>query len=301
MEEILKLVGIYWLVIFSAVVVVIYIRDKAKISNWGILSHFLRESVEEIESKVFSFDEALEPKFIVDDKGAISIINRSASELFGISKENVTGKSIDVVVPETERDEFHGMFEIIKERRFKMDALCKDRVCPVEVVIRKKEVSKRTFFLIIMRDRTDEVRISRNLEQVIAIQKIKLEVLIKGEEVGNSGSWIWDLAKDNLITSPGYRNIMGLDPRQAEYDRQYIRDKVYGKDDEIVKEALSKAFRGESYEITYRIMRSKDFKLVEILSRARPIMNENNVLIYIYGHINKIREIDIIEATSNKP
>lgn len=292
--ELVKVLLLGWLTIFS----LLWLYSESQRRKW---LYFLRkEPIATLEQKIVSFDEALNAKIITDANGIISSANAAARELFGYSRLAMVNKNISILVPERERAKLIGSLQEMrvegaKTKLFLIDAITQGKAeISTEMTIRKKLIDNSFFFLFILKDRSKEIRTIKMLEQIIDVQKITLNVLSKGEALGHTGSWIWDIKKGMLTTSKGYKIIMGLDERVQEFDAAYLRNKVVDEDDKIVSEAVENAFKGQGYDITYRAKRSADFKIIKIRSIAEPIVNENGNVTYIYGSMRLIEAVDIV-------
>lgn len=298
---------IIWTVFVSVILLmllhVVYLLNRWKSERWELFDFLQKETTDSLQHKIFSFDEAYNPHFIMNAQGKVLDMNVSAGNLFGYGEKELVGKNFETIIPEKHREKFRDMLlrggSSKNEAPATMSAVKKNGYdFTVGVLFRRKEIKKSHFYLVIIIDRTKELDTIRKYEGLNEILKIKNDILTKGEEIGKHGSWLWDVTKDRLLTSRGYRTIMGLPINEIEFDRQFLRDKVYKKDEGIVKEALDKAFKGERYDIVYRVTRSKDFKLVKIQSTAWPIMNENGVLVYIRGAMRMLEEVDIMEVAN---
>lgn len=274
-----------------------------RLRGWDKFIPFLHanSSLGSLSKKIWSFDKAILAKFITDENGIISNVNISAEKLFGYKEADLIGKNFNTLLPVSQSYKFIEMLVRDKGQAVEIKTsyltLTKKGGAefPAELIVQKEALEREYFYLLAVIDRTKEEQKVRKFEQIIEINKIKLDILSKGEEIGQNGSWLWDIDKGTLLTSKGYKLIMGLDDRYNEFEADYLRGKVYPKDTHIVSEALEKAFRGESYDITYRIVRVKDVKLITIRSLAEPIMSENKKkVLFIYGSMRLIEEKDII-------
>lgn len=269
--------------------------------NWrAILPDFLkRHSLNSIELKIFSFDEAFEAKVVIDEKGTIQTINRKADQLLGYRKQELRGKSYELLIPAKERHKLKEQLkrdigQPINEEYTYLSVLNKGGFeISAEVSTIKKELDGKFYCVVIIRNRGRELNIIKQLKQSIEIYKMKLDICAMGEELNNTGSWIWDLTDDELTMSDGYKRIVGMGRNEpSRVKSTELRVRVYGPDEQLVKDALDSAFAGKGYNITYRQKRPSDFKIITIRSIVRPVLSESGVPIILKGATTLLDEKD---------
>lgn len=279
----------------------IILRAVVKKTDWKSLIPFLRkETIYTLESKLLSFDEAVNAKFITDEDGTITSINTAAEKLFYYKKIELIGKPITTIIPERDVHKIKGMFAAEKgnemeEKQSSLTVVTKYKnEIVVEYLLRKKKLEEGFFYLAIFSDRAREHAKIKKYEQVIALQKIKIEILNKGEEISGSGSWLWELgAKNEMTVSEGYRNILGIG-KEDKYDAVEIKKRVWDDDMHIVDAALKKAFEGQPYEIQYRMKRVSDFKLIYINSKVRPYKDADGVVTHLHGSTRLLQTLNLV-------
>lgn len=279
--------------------------------KWKKLLPFLKhESGSSLERKLFSFDEAYLPKLFTDNFGVITNVNKAAERLLGWKEEDLINKNYEILIPERDRaalktqlttdDEEH------EERTFFTNALHKNRhEIPVEVVFRKKRLNEDLFYLVVIRDRTQEVIKIRKFEQYIEILKLKVDILSRGEQIANTGSWLWDLRSEErekaITASENYKRIVGLPLTQSSYSIQNIKPRVWPDDMRMVDEAIDKAINeGKDYDIKYRLIRSNDLQVVHIRSQARVFKDEDGVVVALSGVATLLKTENLSEASKVK-
>jgi PAS domain S-box-containing protein len=284
-----RLIGICFADLFAIVAVIVYVRDKRKV----ILSalHIHRRVEERIEREIMSFDKAILPKIVTDEGGVISNVNTAAQVLLGWTESELFGKNISLIVHEGNKQKLAAMIDDFKGKEMKMRSSNETIVSKwkteiqVEVVIKKEDISGNFVYLFVYRDRAKEIHNVKMFQQIIDIMKMKIDILSMGEELGKTGSWVWDLGEDEITVSDGYKKITGLDAKGPSKFKSYeLATRVWKKDNEKVKAALDLALSGKPYDITYKQMRSSDFMLVTIHSIVKPILNDEGVPYVLYGN-----------------
>lgn len=272
-----------------------------------ILPLLRHDSAASLERKIFSFDEAYLAKVITSNKGLISNVNKAAEKLFGWNEAEILGKSYEILIPEKDRAAFNEQLNVEDdehdERISLTNALHKNKQeIPVEVVFRKKRLYDELFYLVVIRDRTQEVIKIKKFEQYIEILKLKIDILSRGEQIANTGSWLWDLKtkeKEKAITaSENYKRIVGLLPGPNSYSIDNIRPRVWPNDTKIVDNALDGAInRGEDYDIKFRMMRGVDFQVIHIRSQVKVFTDADGVVVALAGVATLLKTENLSDAS----
>lgn len=295
------------LLIFIAATNSAFIIHQVTQQRWKLFSFLRKETLETLERKLYSYDQSINSIMIVDEDQKVVSVNASMIKMFGWKESEFVGETLQKIIPErfiTAHNE--GMRRAkgkpMDDKVFILQALRKNRSeFPIELLLRKQKSDNTYFYTAIIRDISDEVEKVRAYDEEIAVLLEKLDILNKGEEIGNHGSWFWDLRtnedvkRTKFITSDGYKRIVGLDDRD-DYEATYIKGKVWSEDESLVNVALDKAFKGDPYDISYRIIRQKDFKVIYIRSIVRPVTDENGTVIGLYGSTKLLQTLNIVDA-----
>ncbi|MEJ7829406.1 MAG: PAS domain-containing protein, partial [Segetibacter sp.] len=188
-----------------------------------------------------------------------------------------------------------------KSRIFELQALTRDKKeFPIELVLRKKIIGERAFYVATIRDITKETEFKKACDVMIEDLEKEIEILNNGEALGSTGSWRWNIDKGTLRTTLGYKNILGLDIEDKEYKAKYLHSRIWPEDEEVVNKALNKAFNeGLGYDIIFRQVRTSDMRIIYIRSIAQPVKNSNGVVKHINGNTRLLQTKNVLDASKN--
>jgi PAS domain S-box-containing protein len=190
---------------------------------------------------------------ILDDGLEILFWNRSAEELYGHKKEQVTGKQI-VVFPDidTIKKTIKGIKEGEKAVRFEVGAVHRDgRNLAVDVTIDgvKDERNALIGYSLISADITARNKIMEAL--LLSEERYEL-----AQRAARIISWEWEPATDALTWSDRAGSFMGLSPGQMGGTLKDFLKRVHPDDRGLVGKAIQTAFRrGRRYSIEHRMVR----------------------------------------------
>jgi PAS domain S-box-containing protein len=290
------------LITYVAIFITFWFWYELKKQRWNIFSLIKKQSIESVERKLYGFDESINPSIITDDNGVVTNLNSAAEILLGYKEVEMKGTKMENIIPKRFfQDHRKGIEKCrgreVEDKIFQLQVLSKGNVeIPIELRLRKRKIGKQFYYLAIMVDLTYHYSQITSLENVISELKKTNEIFDKGEEISLSGSWFWDIDKDVLIPSRGYKEICGLPDEGFEFTVSYLRTRVFPKDDHIINDALDKAFRGEDYDIIFRQIRNNDLKVITVRSRVRTIKNDNDVVKFIFGHLTLLKTNNLVEA-----
>lgn len=304
--EAAKIIGIYWIVIFD----IIWRYRQWKKDKWRIsqlLPILHKTTLEEIEQKVYSFNEALFPKIILDEQGIIKSVNDATEKLFQFTEVEMRGNPVEeLIIPARFRDSYK-RFKISLVGKSLENKVFASRIVtkkdgteiPVEVTIRKKQLDKDSFYVAIIRDISAEVAKDNAYKEQIATLQHLVKIMEKGEELQKTGSWQWNVDPriDELTVSAGYRKILGLEDKKV-FKATEIRGRVWKSDKQSVNEKLQKAREGEAYELDYKMIRGSDIKIIFLHSSVEPEMDiANQIVRCMYGsaRLVDIKNIDEVK------
>lgn len=297
---ILFFLGVAQLAIYFAIV-------TRRRRDWRMFVPFLRhDTLPSLQQKIFSFEEALNAKVITDQNGVISSINLAAEDLLGYRQNEVIGKSLEMFLAPADRPKLKEQLERELTRNTEIKTGYTSLIdkagnsVAVEIVVRKKKVEDIVCYLVIFRDRRKEEADARRNEQAMDILKIKLNILSKGEEIGNTGSWLWDVSTGEITASENYKKIIGLEQR-GKYRIEEIKPRVWDEDKEVVNAALDRAFAGLDYEIRFRMIRANDLRVIHIQSNVQVIKDANGVVVALYGFTQLLKIVSIKDASLTPP
>jgi PAS domain S-box-containing protein len=234
-----------------------------------------------------------------DQNQKVILFNQGAEKIFGYSRQEVMGKSLDIFLPKRlmsihhqHVQEFANSPEIARkmgDRRRNILARRKDgREFPAEASISKLHLTNQTIFTVILRDITAQKQIENALRESQAN-------LAKAQSIAHIGSWEFDLATQKYTWSEELFNIFGFDSRNPELAyREYFQSidpRDRSRFDQCLKEAIN---QGNPYKIDLRILLNNgDNKYVE--ARGEALQDEAGQVIKLYGTILDITDRKLTE------
>jgi PAS domain S-box-containing protein len=295
------------LLVYIAVTSTVFFIHIVSQQRWKLFSFLRKETLETLEKKLYSYDQSANAIMIVTEDQKVVSVNETLVKMFGWKETEFVGDTLERIIPDRFRIAHNEGMRRVKgrpmdDRKFILQAVRKNREeFTIELLLRKRKNDNTYFYTAIIRDITEEVEKTKVYNEEIANLLKKIDILHKGEEIGNNGSWYWDLKTSSdlnttkLTTSEGYKRIVGLDERKV-YDAQYIKGKVWSEDEPIVNAALEQAFNGEGYDISYRMIRQTDFKVIYIRSIVRPVIDNDGMVIGLYGSTKLLQTSNIVDA-----
>lgn len=229
----------------------------------------------------------------------IILFNQGAEKMFGYSRQEVLGKSLDILLPERliyvhrqHVQEFANSPEIARKmgvRRRNILACRRDgREFPAEASISKLHLTNQTIFTVILRDVTVQKQIETALRESQAN-------LAKAQSIAHIGSWEFDLATQKYICSEELFNIFGFDFCHPEIAYREYFQSIDPRDRSRLDQCLKKAINsGTSYKIDLRIL-SKDGSIKYVEARGEAVRDEQGKVIKLYGTMLDITERKITE------
>ena len=223
-----------------------------------------------------------------DARGEIVLVNAQAERLFGYAREELLGRSMDVLMPERFRDRHQD-----HRAGYAADAHARAMGVGLELLARRKDGSEFPVEVSLgplqaadglllssaIRDITDRKRIEDELRQ-------SRQQLAEAERVARIGSLEWDLTTDHTTWSDGLLVIHGLTADQFEPRAAPADQRVYPDDQERVRDTLQRAITDRSwFTLEYRAMRAD--------GRVRTLRSHGEVVVDSTGE--PIRVVAIVQ------
>lgn len=140
---------------------------------------------------------------------------------------------------------------------------------------------------------TIEISLYRHeLEQQLQNNQLHLNA---AQEIGNIGSWDWNIVSGALYWSDQIYRIFGLRPQEfgATYDA--FVETIHPDDREAVQNAVNAALEGEKYDIQHRIVR-KDGEERIVRERGDVTMDSGGTPVRMLGTVQDITAMHQAEA-----
>lgn len=218
------------------------------------------------------------------DDGRILKVNQRAAELFGCSKEELTGQSVFELCADAPsgKGRARQLFERFRRGR---------AIVAEELLFRRAGGDHFWGHLFVRPVRDPGGRVLRSFSTIIDITERKeAEARLQESEERfrqlaehiDGVFWITTPGKDVMeYVSPAYREIWGQSPSELYEDAGLWLERVHPDDRERVRRALPRQREGR-YEEEYRIVRS-DGEIRWIWDRAFPVENEEGDVYRIVG------------------
>lgn len=199
-----------------------------------------------------SMGEAL---LVTDEGGIVQLFNEGAERLFGYEAEEVLGRPIEMLIPETSRQahvRYMSAFASSGERRRLMggrpdvQGLRRDgSTFDAEASISRLTHNDRTFLIAVIQDLSPLKRlgeIERSLQNA--------------QRIASLGNWDWNVATGELWWSDEIFRIFGVEPNEFAPSYQRFVEFIHPQDRRLVQEAVDAAVeRGADYDVQHRVIR----------------------------------------------
>ena len=249
-------------------------------------------ALKESEEKYRKLVETAQDAIVCDINGIIVDWNKSAERLFGYSKDEITGKPINVLIPERYKNDHQNGFERFLKtgeariigKTVEVSGLTKEGVeIPIEISLAHQKLEKESHhFMAIIRDIAERKKIENELVE----SELRLREM--AENI-SSVFWMEDTDGNLLYTSPAYEQIWGYTCQSFYENPKSWLDAIHPDDRQRVADSFAKwKFKGE-YTEEFRIIRP-DGEIRWIYDRGYPIRNEKGEVYRIAGIAEDITE-----------
>ena len=240
----------------------------------------LRENQQKLTGILDNADEAI---ISVDERQQIQLFNRGAERIFGYGAEEVIGKPLDILLPQTFRQmhrqhiaRFSNGSEQSRQmaqRNSKVFGLRKNgSEFPAEASVAKLQTREGLLFTVMLKDITER-------QQTLAKLEASKTLLTKAEKIAKIGSWEYDHQTKRSSWSDELFEIMGFDRDLSTPICSEIMARVHPEDRLLVTNTLHLGHQqGIPWNFTYRLL-LPDGTLKHVESRGEATLDsEGNVL-----------------------
>ncbi len=269
------------------------------------------EKIQILANAVESSEDAIITKSL---GGIITSWNKGAENIYGYSAEEVLGKDIALLEPESLKGEIELFSEKIKwgEKIHHYETLrIKKDGTIINVSVTLSPVFNASGELVaistIARDITERKKAEKalkkaheSLEERVKARTSELEEaykalmeseksLAEAQRMAHLGNWDWNLLTNELYWSDETCSIFAIKPPEfgATYDSFYSY--VHPDDRDYVDNAVKEALNGKPHSIDYRII-SADGENHVVHSHGEVILDEENIPVRMKGTVQDITE-----------
>ncbi|GGP65332.1 hypothetical protein GCM10009347_33960 [Shewanella algicola] len=222
----------------------------------GIVDISLRKQYEQVFERVV--DALPNAVLLVDYDGVIELVNKQTEKLFGYSRAELLGHKIDMLMPESFREQhlawrksIFAAEDTVDTDRHDIQGLCKDgSVFPLSIGLCTLDIHKGKKLLSSIIDLTERERKTK------AISKLK-DNLDRTSKMAGIGGWELDLTTQTLFYSEETYRIYGLPPSSSLTVEQAI--KFYTPESQpIIRQTLAEAIEtGKTWDVEVRFIDAK--------------------------------------------
>ncbi len=235
---------------------------------------------------------------IVDSDGKIRIVNTQVDSLFGYSREELIGQSVEMLIPERYRAKHFnhrtGYVRNAKARAMgaglELAGLRKDgSEFPVDISLSPLETEEGTLVTAAVRDITERKRTEALLQK-------SEESLVEAQRSAHIGSWEWDIPTNTVTWSDEMFRRYGLEPQSIPLDYGEFLKRVPPEDRQMIDDAVQHSYREHSpFEFDHRVV-WRDGSIHWLHARGNVVVDESGNPTRMFGTGQDIDERQRIEA-----
>jgi two-component system, cell cycle sensor histidine kinase and response regulator CckA len=236
---------------------------------------------------------------MVDENGIIALVNSETERLFGYTRDELVGESIDMLVPDYLRPNHPALRQSYfkKPKAVKLGA-ARDLYCrrkdgteiPMEIGLDYFTTEEGRYVLVSIIDISER----KAAEKAVRDSEERLQLAL---QFTNAGSWDWDFNENRIHWSVGHFSIMGYEPNQTGIvDFKTWASRVHPEDLNYVNLAWQRTRDGKgAYEAEYRIFRADNNEMRWVRGAGRCLFDANGNAIRFVGVMSDITERKLAE------
>jgi PAS domain S-box-containing protein len=224
--------------------------------------------------------------FTCDNEWQITYWNRIAEQMLGKRKDEVMGKNLWDLFPETRKSKFFDNYSqcILNQKPYAFEEYSKDRWYRVNV--HPSEGGIAVYFVDITDDLLKGLELNNARIQTETINKATWDII-----------WEWDLNMNMIKVNKNFSVHLGYNPEGKEFNMDWWKSRIHPEDRDKVHESIMDAFNAglDTWEREYRFSDSKgNYHFVR--DRAIFFRDEMNMPYKITGSMSDIQEFREIES-----
>ncbi|MBI5155515.1 EAL domain-containing protein [Candidatus Poribacteria bacterium] len=230
--------------------------------------------------------------------GIIRFATREAHALFGYDGEELLGRGVEELIPESLRQAHAGHREGFARESSKrrmglgreLQALRKDgSVFMAELALNALELNGESLYLAGVRDVDEKCR------AVLALRRSE-ERYELASQASNDGLWEYDMKTGSVFLSPRYDELLGYGPGGIPRTREGLRELIHPEDRELAREQTDACLRGDLDRLECEVrIRHADTTYRWFLARAILVREDSGAPLRIGGSVSDITERKVAE------
>jgi PAS domain S-box-containing protein len=216
--------------------------------------------------------------------------NKGAETIFGYKEDEVTGKNLQVIMPQKYRQNHNenigrilkGEEPHILGKTVELTGLHKNgKEFPIEISVASWESASNTFFTGIIRDITRR----KKSEKLLADSEA---TLVTAQRIAHIGSWEWDLVSNTVMWSKEMFNILGIDPNTYDGRPESLIEVLHPDDVEPFTQSMNNNLAQQySSSLEYRVIH-KDGSVHTVFAEGRKEFDGAGKSVRIIGTVQDI-------------
>jgi two-component system, sensor histidine kinase and response regulator len=235
---------------------------------------------------------------LVDVAGVIVVANDAAEDMFGYAQEELTGETVDVLVPDavTQRHgDYRGRYAAAPASRMmgRRDAELLGRrkdgsVFHVEVSLTSARVGDELFFSTVVRDITEHRKADATLKE-------SETRLLEAQRIAHIGHWNLDLDTEGLAWSDEVYRIFGLERGAVDVSLGIFTEGVHPDDRERVLGEYTRCVETQGfYDCTHRVLRPDGSERV-VREQCETVYDDSGQPLRSLGTVQDVTEQKLAE------
>lgn len=221
----------------------------------------------------------------VDAAGRILMVNNQTEHLFGYRRDELIGKSIEVLLPERYRAIHRRHMSVyaahprIRPMGLGLELFGRRRdgtEFPVEISLSPVIEDDSRYTTAIIRD----VRAQKQAEERLRRSEMRLA---EAQQIAQLGSWEWDIKADTIHWSDQLYRVFDIEPDEFDGSFQRYLTLIHPDDRQAAQQMIEEAFQQRApFTFEHRVLR-RDGSVRLVTSRGELIMDESGEPIRMIG------------------
>ena len=243
------------------------------------------------------FESAPNGVLLADQDGTILLANAWTERTFGYSRDELIGRSVEILMPERFRDRHKKLRQKFAAaptaRPMSADrdlfGLRKDgSEFPIEIGLNPINTAQGNMVMATVVDISARKQAAEQLSAAAQALRASEEQRRLAVEAAELGPWTWDFVKHEMWWSDRLRQILGV-PATTFANEHNWYDRVHPSDRQLVHNNRRRRFAGQqSYDFEYRIIRQDDLSVRWVSSKGSTTFDASGKPIWGLGIIQDI-------------